>query len=62
MSTTEIQAGQTWRSEDGYLYRIVSVEPLEWVYARHPNSKGGLYQIRREWFSEPGWELVRDAA
>lgn len=59
----ELAVGQLWRSEDGYLYKIVSVEPTrEWVYARHPNSKapGGLYQILRAWFEQPGWTLVRD--
>lgn len=64
--TVGLAVGQVWRSgDDGYLYKIVSVETTnEWVYARHPNSKppGGLYQILRAWFEQPGWELVRDVA
>lgn len=62
VASQEIRVGQLWRGDDDYLYLVLKVTP-QWIYARHPNAKrsGSTLQIRREWFAQDGWRMVRDA-
>lgn len=68
VAAPEPRVGQRWRDDIGYLYDIVAIDPvipgqLRYAYGRHPNKKTpGASPILWAWFSQPGWELVRDAA
>lgn len=59
-----LEAGQTWRDDSGYLYRITFVDPADknYVWAKHPNAKAiNHHQVHRSWFEQSGWEMTSGA-
>lgn len=56
--------GQRWRTEDGYLVRVIAINNKGWPFVRHVNAKQGGMNINPAWFStkpEDGGMVYLDA-
>lgn len=54
---SNVEVGQVWREDDGYLVRVVGFDSRGWPFVRHINAKSGGSSVNPAWFGE--WERIR---